>query len=100
MLTKKKSLLGAKKVAAKPVAKAVPATKTKKVAEALVDADTEFRCKDCLGQVKLHKSHKADGPGPHAEHKLRQDSEYCPSGMYFKKATDGREPRQSEHPVV
>jgi len=50
--------------------------------------------------VKLHKSHKVDGPGPHAEHKSRQDSEYCPSGLYFRKATDGREPRQSENPVL
>ena len=77
-----------------------PFWKTKKVADALVDADTEFRCKDCAGAVKLHKSHKVDGPGPHAEHKSRQDSEYCPSGMYFQTATDGREPRPSEHAVL
>jgi hypothetical protein len=73
--------------------------KTKSVADALMDSDTEFRCKDCFGEVKLFKTHKAGGPAPHAEHKSRQDSEYCPSGMYFRKATDGREPRPSAHPV-
>ena len=77
-----------------------PFWKTKTVADALADADTEFRCKDCSGAVKLHKSHKPDGPGSHAEHKSREDSEYCPSGMHFRKATDGREPRQSAHPVL
>lgn len=76
-----------------------PFWKTKTVAEALADADTEFRCKDCHGEVKLYKSHKAGGPGSHAEHKSRADSEYCPQGMYFRKATDGREPRESATPV-
>jgi hypothetical protein len=76
-----------------------PFWKTKVVAEAVVDADTEFRCKDCGGAVKLFKSHKVGGPAAHAEHKSREDSEYCPSGMYFKKATDGREPRPSQNPV-
>jgi hypothetical protein len=77
-----------------------PYWKVKKVADAVADEDLKFRCKDCFGAVKLFKSHKADGPGAHVEHKSRQDSEYCPAGMYFKKATDGREPRPSEHPVV
>ena len=76
-----------------------PFWKTKKVADALVDADTEFRCKDCFGAVKLFKSHKVGGPGAHVEHKSKQDSEYCPAGIYFRKATDGREPRRSENPV-
>lgn len=76
-----------------------PFWKTKNVAEALIDADTEFRCKDCFGEVKLFRTHKAGGPLPHAEHKLRADSEYCVSGLYFQKATDGREPKPSEHPV-
>jgi hypothetical protein len=76
-----------------------PFWKTKVVADAIVDADTEFRCKDCGGAVKLFKSHKVGGPPAHAEHKLREDSEYCPSGMYFKKATDGRAPRPSQNPV-
>ncbi len=70
--------------------------KVKVVKEALVDGDTEFRCKDCHGSVKLFKRHVADGPAPHAEHKMRADSEYCPSGMYFQKAEDGREPRESQ----
>jgi hypothetical protein len=76
-----------------------PFWKVKPVAEALVDADTEFRCKDCGGELKLFRTHKAGGPAPHAEHKRRADSEYCPAGMYFQKATDGRTPRPSSHPV-
>ena len=77
-----------------------PFWKVKLIAEALVDNDTEFRCKDCGGAVKLFRSHKADGPGSHVEHKSKQDSEYCPAGLHFRKSTDGREPRQSEHPVL
>ncbi len=73
--------------------------KTKNVAEAIKDGDAKFRCKDCGGAVKLFKTHKVGGPASHAEHKLREDSEYCLSGMYFRKATDGREPRRSESPV-
>jgi hypothetical protein len=76
-----------------------PYWKVKTVADALADDDTKFRCKDCGGAVKLFKSHKVGGPGAHVEHKLREDSEYCASGMHFKKATDGREPRRSEKPV-
>lgn len=77
-----------------------PYWKVKKVADAVVDEDLKFRCKDCFGAVKLFKSHKAGGPGAHVEHKSKQDSEYCPNGLYFRKATDGREPRPSEHPVL
>ena len=76
-----------------------PFWKTKNVADALVDADTEFRCKDCGGAVKLFKTHKVGGPPSHAEHKSREDSEFCSSGMHFRKATDGREPKRSEKPV-
>jgi hypothetical protein len=76
-----------------------PFWKVKNVADAIVDADTEFRCKDCYGEVKLFKNHKAGGAAPHAEHKSKADSEYCPAGMHFQKATDGREPRHSAHPV-
>jgi hypothetical protein len=76
-----------------------PFWKVKTVADAIVDADTEFRCKDCGGAVKLFKTHKGGVALAHAEHKNREDSEYCPSGMYFKKATDGREPRPSQNPV-
>ena len=76
-----------------------PFWKVKNVADALVDADTEFRCKDCYGEVKLFRSHKVDGPAPHVEHKRKEDSEYCPAGLLFKKATDGRAPKPSDHPV-
>jgi hypothetical protein len=76
-----------------------PFWKIKNVADALVDGDTEFRCKDCHGTVKLHKQRVATGPASHAEHSHKLDSEYCPSGFYFLAATDGREPRLSEKPV-
>ncbi|HKO17901.1 MAG TPA: hypothetical protein VJU82_03350, partial [Acidobacteriaceae bacterium] len=76
-----------------------PFWKVKTVADALTDADTEFRCKDCFGEVKLVRSNKAGGAGPYAEHKSKADSEYCPAGMHFRKATDGRAARPSAHPV-
>lgn len=73
--------------------------KEKPVREAVEDEDVEFRCKDCHGAVKLFRKHVAHAAAPHVEHKLRQDSEYCAGGMYFKAATDGRTPRISEFPV-
>jgi len=73
--------------------------KVKTLADALGDADTEFRCKDCNGPVKLFKRNAESGVLPHVEHKLKSDSEYCPSGLHFLKATDGREPRLSATPV-
>jgi len=76
-----------------------PFWKVKEVAEALADSDTEFRCKDCYGVLKLMGRNSKVGTVPYAEHKSVTDSEYCVSGMLFKKATDGREPRPSAHPV-
>jgi hypothetical protein len=76
-----------------------PFWKIKNIAEALTDEDTEFRCKDCSGPVKVFHRHKASGPVPYAEHKLREDSEYCAGGIFFRKATDGRAPRMSSAPV-
>jgi hypothetical protein len=76
-----------------------PFWKIKSVADALMDADTEFRCKDCFGEVKLVRNNKAGGAGPYAEHKSKADSEYCLAGMYFQKANDGRAARPSAHPV-
>lgn len=76
-----------------------PFWKVKNVAEALVDGDTEFRCKECHGGVKLLRKRVANTPSAHAEHLSRQDSEYCPLGMYFQQATDGRAARTSEMPV-
>ena len=73
--------------------------KVKTIAEALDDADTEFRCKDCNGPVKLFKRRVENGSTPHVEHKLTADSEFCPSGLLFKKAADGRTPRTSAKPV-
>jgi hypothetical protein len=71
---------------------------TATVEDALRDGATEFRCKDCHGRVKLHARHVSHGPAPHVEHKSRQDSEYCPSGFYFRQH-QGRGPRLSEDPV-
>ena len=76
-----------------------PYWKVKSVAVALVDEDTEFRCKDCFGAVKILGRNGKSGAVAYVEHKLPADSEYCPSGMLFKKATDGREPKPSSHPV-
>ena len=76
-----------------------PFRKVKNVAVALSDSDTDFRCKDCFGQVKLLGRNGKNGTVPYVEHKLSTDAEFCPSGLLFKKATDGREPRPSAHPV-
>lgn len=73
--------------------------KTKSVQEALDDNDSEFRCKDCHGAVKLFRRRVAGSPGSHVEHTNRPDAEYCSGGMLFRQATDGREPRLSEAPV-
>jgi Na+-translocating ferredoxin:NAD+ oxidoreductase RNF subunit RnfB len=77
-----------------------PYWKVKNVAVALVDEDTDFRCKDCFGAVKVLGKNGKNGTVPYVEHKLAADAEFCPSGLQFKKATDGREPRPSEHPVA
>jgi hypothetical protein len=76
-----------------------PYWKVKNVAVALSDADTEFRCKDCFGQVKLLGRNGKTGTVPYVEHKSPADAEFCPSGLLFKKAADGREPKPSAHPV-
>jgi len=77
-----------------------PYWKVKSVAEALVDEDTEFRCKDCAGAVKLLGRTGKPGTVAFAEHKLTVDAEHCPSGLLFKGATDGRTARPSAHPVL
>jgi len=71
----------------------------KAVADAIADGDTEFRCKDCHGEVKLFRKHVPHAAAPHIEHKYRSDSEYCPAGIYFRSAKDGRLPRLSTMPV-
>jgi hypothetical protein len=76
-----------------------PFWKLKSVQEAVEDEDTEFRCKDCHGRVKLFRKRLPAGPASHVEHLMKEDSEYCPGGMYFRRSTDGREPRMSEAPV-
>jgi hypothetical protein len=76
-----------------------PFWKVKTIADALADSDTEFRCKDCFGVVKLMGRNSKAGTVPYAEHKSTADSEFCASGLLFRKATDGRQPKPSEHPV-
>ena len=77
-----------------------PFWKIKAIADALEDNDTEFRCKDCGGAVKVVKRRSPlDGLKLHIEHKLKSDSEYCSAGMHFLKATDGRLARLSATPV-
>lgn len=73
--------------------------KVKPVVEAIADEDSKFRCKDCHGEVKLFRKHVAHAAAPHIEHKYRSDSEYCPAGMYFRDAKDGRLPKLSDRPV-
>jgi len=76
-----------------------PFWKLKSVAEALSDADTEFRCSDCTGAVTVHRRHVPGAPPPYVTHKLKTDSEFCPAGIHFRRATDGRQSRMSSHPV-
>lgn len=76
-----------------------PFWKVKPVAVALADSDTEFRCKDCHGVVKLLGRNGKTGSVPYVEHKSPADAEFCVGSLLFKKATDGREARRSEHPV-
>jgi hypothetical protein len=76
-----------------------PFWKIKSLEEALVDGDTEFRCKDCHGAVKLHKRNTSNGLEAHVAHKLKIDSEYCVAGGYFREAADGRATRLSSAPV-
>jgi hypothetical protein len=76
-----------------------PFWKVKTITDALDDNDTEFRCMNCGGPVKVFKSRSEEGPATHVEHKLKVDSEYCSAGLYFLKATDGREARSSASPV-
>jgi len=76
-----------------------PFWKLKSVVEAVEDSDTEFRCKDCFGPVKLNVRTLPDGAMRHVKHKSKADSEYCPAGIHFQNATDGRLPRISPAPV-
>ncbi len=76
-----------------------PFWKLKTLADALLDGDTEFRCKDCHGPLKLHRRHTA-GTASYLEHKLKVDSEYCQQGARFIEAADGRAHRQSATPVA
>lgn len=45
--------------------------KVKMLADALIDNDTEFRCKSCGGPLKVFRRNVENAPPPHVEHKLR-----------------------------
>jgi len=68
------------------------------VTEVIAEQSPEYRCKDCNGKVQLHGKNVPGGPAPHAEHMSRQDSEHCPSRMYFRQ-NPGRTPRRSLSPI-
>jgi hypothetical protein len=76
-----------------------PYWKVKTLVDAIADLDTEFRCKDCGGAVKLLGRNQKTGGTPFVEHKLAADAAYCSSGLAFRAATDGREARPSSQPV-
>jgi hypothetical protein len=71
----------------------------KDVPEAVSSADAKLRCKDCHGALKLKSKPASDDSAPHVVHKSRLDSEYCPAGIHFRLATDGRQPRLSLKPL-
>ena len=77
-----------------------PFWKLKSVADLVSDADLEFRCKDCHGEVKIMGRNSKTGAPPYVEHKLPADSEFCANGMLFRRATDGREARLSAKPIA
>lgn len=70
-----------------------------RVIDVITDELPDYRCKDCHGKIKLYNKHVAHAPAPHAVHASRQDSEYCPSGHYFRQ-NPGRTSRMSSNPVT
>ena len=76
-----------------------PFWKVKPIADAVIDGDTEFRCKDCHGALKVAKRHSSEGTRVHVEHKSKTDAEYCAGSAIFKESTHGNPPRLSENPV-
>ncbi len=70
-----------------------------RVADVISDQLDEYRCKNCHGRIKLLGKHVKHGPAPHAVHMSKQDSEYCPSGYYFRQHPE-RTPRLSQNPVL
>jgi hypothetical protein len=68
------------------------------VADAIAACATQFRCQDCHGAVKLLNKNVEHGPAPHVVHRSRQDTEYCPAGIYFR-LNPGRVPKMSSMPV-
>ena len=84
----------------KKAAATSPSGRPRKVVDALADSDTEFRCKDCGGEVKILGKTSKTGAAAYVEHKRPADAEFCPSGLAFKRATDRpRKPRLGPFPV-
>src|SRR5437762_4832847 len=63
-------------------------------------SNDDVRCKACHGRVKLLNQYGSGGNAPHAVHKSKQDSSYCPLGFYYKQARDGRQTQLSLMPVL
>lgn len=76
-----------------------PFWKVKTVAEAIIDGDTEFRCKHCHGELKVHKRAATQGVGSHVTHKLKSDAERCNAGTQLIAANDGLDQRLSSRPM-
>ena len=69
-----------------------PYWKIKNVAVALVDEDTDFRCKDCFGAVKLLGRNGKAGTVAYVEHKPASRRRVLSQRSALQRATDGREP--------
>jgi hypothetical protein len=56
-----------------------------KVPVSLVGTSYEaIRCMHCHGAVRVHLQKADHGPQDHVEHRSRQDSEHCRSGIHFQ----------------
>jgi hypothetical protein len=65
------------------------------VSEAVGAQPSDIRCMHCHGAVRIHQRQVEHGPRDHVEHRLRQDSESCRAGIYFR-----GEHKMSTQPVV
>src|ERR1039457_1624570 len=76
-----------------------PFWKLKSVIEALSDDDTEFRCPDCTGAVRLHRRYVVDAPLPYTPQNPKPPPGYPPAAPFSPKPPAGPHPRLSQHPV-
>lgn len=54
------------------------------VSDAIGATAGSIRCGHCHGAVRIHRQQVEHGPQDHVEHLSRQDSEFCPGGIYFR----------------